>query len=312
MNQRPGCHLGWPAPPRSAGGLGGEADRISALADDLLLLILVRLGCAAAAARSGLLSRRWHGLWTRLPALVFRDVSLPSLEPALASLISPVSSSDAVCLLDIHLPRRAFYACTGEAVSSLLRTAALLSPEQLVLDLEWGVPPLYSYVELPCFNRATAISLIAASPILLCRPPDATSEFPALTTLVLTGCAVDDLAALVLSCPRLRVLRIVSPGPFFIGMPLHISIHSASLRELVLDKCHQVRRIDISTPILQQLTVSTSPHGDLSNSVLLAPKVDKVSWLTRYRFTTRIIRSRSKITPREKLRNICNCRWPPS
>ncbi|XP_037431778.1 uncharacterized protein LOC119298503 [Triticum dicoccoides] len=65
---------------------GGGADLISALPEDLLLQVLVRLRCARAAARTGLLSRRWRGLWTRLPDLVFRDLALGPLLPALASL----------------------------------------------------------------------------------------------------------------------------------------------------------------------------------------------------------------------------------
>jgi hypothetical protein len=45
---------------------GGGADLISALPEDVLLEVLVRLRCARAAARTSLLSRRWCGLWTQL------------------------------------------------------------------------------------------------------------------------------------------------------------------------------------------------------------------------------------------------------
>jgi len=48
-----------------------DEDHISALPDDLLLHILARLGCARAAANTSLLSRRWRGLWRRVPALRF-------------------------------------------------------------------------------------------------------------------------------------------------------------------------------------------------------------------------------------------------
>ena len=47
-------------------------DRIRALPDDLLLLVLARLRCARAAARTGLISRRWPGLAARLREIVFR------------------------------------------------------------------------------------------------------------------------------------------------------------------------------------------------------------------------------------------------
>ena len=56
------------------------ADRITTLHDDLLLHMLAHLGCAATAVRMSLLSRRWRGLWTRLPELVLREVT-PELTP---------------------------------------------------------------------------------------------------------------------------------------------------------------------------------------------------------------------------------------
>jgi hypothetical protein len=77
----------------------GLLDRISALTDDLLLLILARLLCVATAARTAVLSRRWRNLWTLLSTLVFRHVKYSSLEPALARLVSPT-----VSLIDIHVP----------------------------------------------------------------------------------------------------------------------------------------------------------------------------------------------------------------
>jgi hypothetical protein len=65
---------------------GGGADLISALPEDLLIQVLVRLRCARAAARTSLLSRRWRGLWTCLPDLIFRNVAIRSIQAALSSL----------------------------------------------------------------------------------------------------------------------------------------------------------------------------------------------------------------------------------
>ncbi|CAL5036931.1 unnamed protein product [Urochloa decumbens] len=56
------------SPPAAA---GDGADRISSLGDDVLLRVLVLTGDARDAVRTGALSRRWRGLWTRLSALRF-------------------------------------------------------------------------------------------------------------------------------------------------------------------------------------------------------------------------------------------------
>lgn len=95
---RSGSLFGSPAPSPSSGPR--TADRISDLPDDLLLLVLARLGCVRTAARASVISRRWRGLWTRLPALVFRDVPFPSVEAVLARVVSSGSAST-VSRLDI-------------------------------------------------------------------------------------------------------------------------------------------------------------------------------------------------------------------
>ena len=63
-----------------------EPDHISALPDELLLLVLARLGCVATAARTSVLARRWRGRWTSLAhtGLVFHDVAPTTVKAALA------------------------------------------------------------------------------------------------------------------------------------------------------------------------------------------------------------------------------------
>ncbi|CAL5062793.1 unnamed protein product [Urochloa decumbens] len=95
----------------------GEEDRISALPDDMLLQILARLGCARAAAHTGLLARRWRGLWARLPELTFHRIAPAPLDTALAMVARPAPS-----LLDIHFFNH--HEFEPARVSSLLRAAA--------------------------------------------------------------------------------------------------------------------------------------------------------------------------------------------
>ncbi|XP_073360703.1 uncharacterized protein [Aegilops tauschii subsp. strangulata] len=254
------------------------------LPDDLLLLVLARLRCVRTAARASVLSRRWRGLWTRLPALLFRDVAFRSVEPALAHAVSS-ASTDGVFLVDIQLPKRE-WALRASApcvsVASLLRAAARLSPEKLVLCLPWGAAAMFEEVELPSFQRATSISLTSWSPINL-RAPSAGESLPALTTLVLSGCTADGLAALVARCLRLRTLRFSRPGSSCNArIPLDITVRSSSLRELVIEETQAyVNRIDVATPMLEHLTVSALADFRLRVSVL-APMAASVTWRCRY------------------------------
>ncbi|WVZ61062.1 hypothetical protein U9M48_010990 [Paspalum notatum var. saurae] len=62
------------------GGVDGE-DRISGLCDDLIVHILGLAGCDVVwLVRTGVISRRWRGLWTRVPVLFFDN--WPALESA--------------------------------------------------------------------------------------------------------------------------------------------------------------------------------------------------------------------------------------
>ena len=65
--------MGWRS--RSKRRRGASADLISGLCDDVLLRILELLPDAGDAVRTGALSRRWHGLWTRASSLTFDSSS---------------------------------------------------------------------------------------------------------------------------------------------------------------------------------------------------------------------------------------------
>ena len=82
----------------------GGRDRISALPDEMLLLVLVRLRSVRAAAQTSVLSRRWRGLWTGLTDLTLRDLEPSGIEAAVTlfnAALTRFTSSPPVSIVDI-------------------------------------------------------------------------------------------------------------------------------------------------------------------------------------------------------------------
>ncbi|XP_020201221.1 putative FBD-associated F-box protein At5g50270 [Aegilops tauschii subsp. strangulata] len=247
-------------------GDGGGPDRISALPDDLLLLVLACLPCASAAARTAVLSSRWRHLWARLYEIVFRDVPFPSLEVALSRVDSP-----AVSILEIHVP----YECMPNpfpdtaGVDSLLRAAARLAPEEFVFALPGNLYSPCVDVDLSCFHRTTSIELDSC---LLFLRVSAGVDFPALETLSLSG-RIPDLDPLLSCCPRLHTLHLRR----IVHDTSDLSVSSALLQELVVDRSNKrTSRVNIVAPVLKQLTMSFIA-SDVAISVF-APMVEKLRW----------------------------------
>ncbi|CAN6197144.1 unnamed protein product [Urochloa humidicola] len=158
-----------PPPGRAADADGGGSveedvgeDLLSALPDDVLLLVLLRLPSAAAAARTSALSRRWRGLWARLPELRFPHpadpLALARSRAALAAHAAPVLPQLRVVAYD---------ADPGDA-AAVLRLAA----PRLTGELFFGnvVPECRKEVvvaragaraaiEFPCFDKAKRLLL---------------------------------------------------------------------------------------------------------------------------------------------------------
>ncbi|CAL5082998.1 unnamed protein product [Urochloa decumbens] len=262
-------------PPRRRGGrrlqpkrlrlsddYGGEEDRLSALPDELLLDVLARLRCARAAARAGLLARRWRGLWTRLGALVFHTTPLDPLLAALARIAGPVGS------LDIAVPehRRRQARPTPARISLLLCAAAGLAPAKLSLCI-WSE---FAAVELPLFDRATDIALrVRGGRFTL----PAAGDFPVLDTLSL-DCRHIDFVDLLPRCPRLRELWICDREQG------SVTVHSESLEELDVYTFVQLQRIDIVAPGLKKLRLNASDGINRSEFTLsfLAPALEEFTW----------------------------------
>ncbi|KAL6621193.1 hypothetical protein ACP70R_033625 [Stipagrostis hirtigluma subsp. patula] len=256
---------------RARRGGGGE-DRISALPADLLLQILLRLGCARAAARAGLVSRRWRGLWALLPEIHLRGVSPGSLDAALAGLeaarAGALAKAAPPAVLDVEASG---VGISYRLVASWLLRAARLAPGELRLSVAGSRPPRAAprAVQLPCFEHTNSIELTLQDFHFHLLPPQG-GEFLKLERLALKGCHFEDAIAMLTCCPRLRVLEIVDPTKL---APSH-TIHSATLEELVLeDKIYRGLQLDIVAPVLKHLSISS----DIERASVSAPSLEKLS-----------------------------------
>ncbi|XP_039825579.1 putative F-box/FBD/LRR-repeat protein At3g49030 isoform X4 [Panicum virgatum] len=265
----PTCSCGGVGPARRSARLcrgrdPGGADRISALPDDLLLQILNRLGCAAAAARTGLLSRRWRGLWTRLPDLVLREMNPGSLHAALARLVAAFELEPRARprLLNIRAPSYRMF--SPAQIASLLNAAAMLQPENLTIAVAAAV-----LVMLPSLDGTRSMTLDVQG-VSLITPQF--GDMPDLESLSLHRYDAVPFS-LLRRCSALRSLSISywRLDSITIDLPL--------LEELVLSATAQLRRVVIKAPRLKKLTFGAI-EGVLDDFSLcyMASEVEHLSW----------------------------------
>ena len=266
-----GRRRGAPPPgPRRLTRSQSRVDRISALPDDLLLQVLTRLRCARTAARTGLLARRWRRVWPGLLEVSFRGLAPDAIHAALARVTR--TSLEAI---DIHVSRGTGHrALDAGSITSLLHAAADRSPVKLALTIPIDLPHfrVTTWIELPRFDFATSIELDVQDVRFALS---AATEFPKLETLSLSGCIMD-LATLVPRCPRLRVLSVRTPHEVDT-----ITVHSASLQELVVSTSRFTSTIDIVAPALRKLTLALEFRG-LDNSLSVVAPMVEVTWRCLY------------------------------
>ncbi|CAL5091965.1 unnamed protein product [Urochloa decumbens] len=146
-----------PKPSAAAFAAAGE-DRLSALPDDVLVVILLRLDTAAA-VRTSAVSRRWRRVWALLPELRFPNGADPRL---VASALA--SHEAAISYLGVEAVDAAL-----ESVEACLAVAAGRLSGRVIFqnrvsggnaggDGKEETGDLGSF-ELPCFESATTVSL---------------------------------------------------------------------------------------------------------------------------------------------------------
>ncbi|CAN6180928.1 unnamed protein product [Urochloa humidicola] len=265
----------------SDAGAGGE-DRLSALPDDVLVLILLRLGTTAEAARTSALSRRWRRVWVLLPELRFhlapdghriREVLLAPDAPPPLRLISVVTEDSAPDSLGAWLPDAA------RRLSGYLIYTNNMVPQVDEEAEEEDQAGGRGAVQLPCFENAARIFLNLGF-LGLALPFSGT--FARLVKLRLHRVRFHgpcELGHVVSSqrCPCLQKLSIRESH----GVD-ELTIHSESLLQVDLWVVTELRQLTVAAPALKELKLfgcftENQPIADIST-----PQLVSLEWRDSY------------------------------
>ncbi|CAN6170623.1 unnamed protein product [Urochloa humidicola] len=261
--------------PSSGAGAGGE-DRLSALPDDVLVLILLRLGTTAEAARTSALSRRWRRVWVLLPELRFhlapdghriREVLLaPDVPPPLHR-ISVVTEDSAPDSLGAWLPDAA------------RRLSGDLVYHRIVPGKEDDEAGEGGAIQLPCFEKATGIEINLG---FLGLDLPFTGTFARLTELTLHRVHLRGPFELgdVVSSPRSPSLqKLTARGSRGVDK---LVIHSESLLEVNLWCLRGFRHLSISASALKELNLFRCFCTNQPVAFICAPQLEFLRWKDSY------------------------------
>ncbi|CAO2205643.1 unnamed protein product [Urochloa humidicola] len=255
-------------------------DRLSALPDDVLVLILLRL-LTAEAAQTSVLSRRWRRVWALLPELRFSfdfdcgaGAAFASHEADLRYLLIGVRDA------------------APESVAAWLPAAARRLRGRFVFqnrvarsgsDDEGGEAA--AHLELPCFERASAVCLDLG--LLRATVPIA-GVFARLTELDLTrvrfhgACSLGDAVSSP-RCPCLQKLAVKNAR----GLE-DLTIQSESLLRMHLTKLRGLLQLTVVAPALEEFAVQYCFFFDKNQPVanISASQLVSLIWIDAFDAST--------------------------
>ncbi|TVU21111.1 hypothetical protein EJB05_30728, partial [Eragrostis curvula] len=267
--------------------IGGEAaakrrnpsssgeDRLSALPDDILVLILLRLDTISEAARTSVLSLRWRRIWTLLPKLAFnlapdyhhiREVLAAPETPALRR-IFVVTKDDAPDSAAAWLPLAA------RRLSGYLVYRNLVEGQGDDEEEEDGA------IALPCFGNATRIYLDLG---FLALSLPSSGVFTGLRELCLKSvrvqgqCELGDVVS-SLRCPSLRKLRVCDTQ----GLA-RLAVQSESLLKIDLQYLNGLQQLRIDALVLKELRLQSCFVGNQPVANISAPQLVSLKWRDAY------------------------------
>uniref|UniRef100_A0A0E0LIN0 F-box domain-containing protein n=1 Tax=Oryza punctata TaxID=4537 RepID=A0A0E0LIN0_ORYPU len=250
----------------------------SALPDEVLCLILLRLPSAAAAARTSLISRRWRNLWAiLLPNLRFPDVT------DLARVTAALHLHHASPFLLLHI------SCSDPAPDKIAAVLDLAAPRlegELCFDINTpppatvaasGAAGIGGAIQIPCFEKATEITIRFGGRLGIRLPPS--GVFAKLTVLGLRDIRFDsqlDVGVVISSgrCPSLQELRLDNSQ-----VMSNLAIGSASLRLVHLSKLEGMKQLMIFAPVLTELAVSCCFDMRIPIADISAPALETLCWV---------------------------------
>nr|TKW35186.1 hypothetical protein SEVIR_2G355400v2 [Setaria viridis] len=272
---------------RSVGVSCPGGDRISDLPDNLLHHILVLIPLVEA-VRTCVLSRRWGGVWTRLPRLLFQDVDAAAAAPRVRRFPDLVDGvlrgyADDVDIDDLFISVDVA-AGVDDPVRLAAATAALAAPRvtaRFGIFLSPDAVNLYmvgeATLQLPCFPRATEFSVTFMGVDL--RMPE-TGTFARLTKLYLAGVRFTDDGegisdAVSSRCPRIRVLELLMVD----GLRV-LTVASQSLLSLRLSAIMELERLGVVAGNLREMVVDTCFVLNNAGALMLlsVPALEKLHW----------------------------------